>query len=153
MRLEPWEAQAIATAAADIFGVDPVVRLFGSRVDDAARGGDIDLLVDTDAAHTGRCYRDAFWARLQDALGGQRIDVLVAGPDADSGLGHEARRTGQIIAVPPPMPNPRELAYRGTETLTTAGAVDATPDLLQVAARLAALAADRGLIQTDPFSR
>ena len=48
MRLTPTEIAAIKAAARDAFGETVVVRLFGSRVDDHRRGGDIDLHVEVD---------------------------------------------------------------------------------------------------------
>jgi hypothetical protein len=39
MRLSQYEVAIIKEAAAKIFGKEAEVRLFGSRVDDAARGG------------------------------------------------------------------------------------------------------------------
>lgn len=51
------------------------VRLFGSRTDDYARGGDIDLLV----LSTKITYRDKLLirSRLKDKLGNRKIDILV----------------------------------------------------------------------------
>jgi uncharacterized protein len=43
MRLTPDEVEAIKAAARETFGDDVVVRLFGSRVHDHLKGGDIDL--------------------------------------------------------------------------------------------------------------
>lgn len=45
MRLTGTERDAIRACAERVFGPACVVRLFGSRVDDARRGGDIDLHV------------------------------------------------------------------------------------------------------------
>jgi len=47
MRLSKFEIETLVRAAHDYFEPDAVVRLFGSRLDDAARGGDIDLLIET----------------------------------------------------------------------------------------------------------
>ena len=46
MRLSPLQIHATVAATAELAGPDALVRLFGSRLDDALRGGDIDLLVE-----------------------------------------------------------------------------------------------------------
>ena len=55
MRLTEFEVQAIKQSAREVFGAGVGVALFGSRVDDAQRGGDIDLYIKTatgnDLAH------------------------------------------------------------------------------------------------------
>jgi len=52
--------------------------LFGSRVDDARKGGDIDLYIDTDnREHMGE-KRIAFLTRIKRQIGDQRIDLVVA---------------------------------------------------------------------------
>ena len=48
MRLTDGEREVIAVQARRCFGSGATVTLFGSRVDDTRRGGDIDLLVRTD---------------------------------------------------------------------------------------------------------
>lgn len=45
MRLQPNEVNAIAQAVREAFTPGTAVFLFGFRVDDSKRGGDIDLLV------------------------------------------------------------------------------------------------------------
>lgn len=61
--------------------------MFGSRVDDAKRGGDIDLLIEPVkelAADDLVARRSRFVARLYRLLDEQRIDVVVAhGPEDD----------------------------------------------------------------------
>lgn len=47
MRLSAFERQTLKQAALSSFGPGVVLRLFGSRVADGQRGGDIDLLVET----------------------------------------------------------------------------------------------------------
>lgn len=62
------------------------MRLFGSRLDDAARGGDIDLLVECDEAIADLAHkRLQLVAWLQLRLGDQPIDVLVSAPGAPQG--------------------------------------------------------------------
>jgi predicted nucleotidyltransferase len=75
VRLTPEEVAGIRAATAEVFGPDATVRLFGSRVDDAAKGGDIDLPV---AAPSGRAaLRDecALLFALEARLGERKIDV------------------------------------------------------------------------------
>ena len=71
--------------------------MFGSRVDDRARGGDIDLLLETPqpmSAAKVAARRQAFVARLHRLIGERRIDVVVAGPvsPADPPVVASARR-------------------------------------------------------------
>jgi predicted nucleotidyltransferase len=46
MRLNDQQRSIIRTAVTENFGAGANVWLFGSRVDDAARGGDIDLYIE-----------------------------------------------------------------------------------------------------------
>jgi len=52
MRLNDDQARAILHCVRQQFGADAQVKLFGSRLDDSSRGGDVDLLVETAAAPT-----------------------------------------------------------------------------------------------------
>jgi|CXWL01.1.fsa_nt_gi predicted nucleotidyltransferase len=52
MRLTPTQHQCILQAIHQSFGGDAKVWLFGSRVDDVRRGGDVDLYVETDRVNT-----------------------------------------------------------------------------------------------------
>ena len=54
MRLSPAQTRLILNCVHAQFGDDAAVRLFGSRLDDAARGGDVDLLVESAAPATVR---------------------------------------------------------------------------------------------------
>lgn len=47
MRLSPAQIDTIRQAARQNFGADVLIWLFGSRTDDAKRGGDVDLYVET----------------------------------------------------------------------------------------------------------
>ncbi|THD07708.1 nucleotidyltransferase domain-containing protein [Metallibacterium scheffleri] len=80
MRLTPEQAAIIRSAAAEVFGTDARVWLFGSRVDDARRGGDIDLLIETrDRLAPAELVRrrTRYAARLYRSLGEQRIDMVI----------------------------------------------------------------------------
>jgi predicted nucleotidyltransferase len=82
MRLDPHQADRIRKEVHALFGPRARVWLFGSRVDDAARGGDIDLLVSVPEPllHPAR-LASRLGARLQLALGEQRIDVVLEAPN------------------------------------------------------------------------
>ena len=45
MRLTPEQIRSTKQVAAEVFGSDAHAYLFGSRVDDQARSGDIDLYI------------------------------------------------------------------------------------------------------------
>jgi|CXWL01.1.fsa_nt_gi predicted nucleotidyltransferase len=68
MRLSPQHQTAIVHCVRQQFGADARVMVFGSRVDDAARGGDVDLLVESPAPPTLR-QRALTTLALEQALG------------------------------------------------------------------------------------
>ena len=81
MRLTAQEHTAIAQAASAAWQPGTRVSLFGSRVDDDARGGDIDLLVEAGEplqADDLVRRRGAFVTSLYRLMGERRIDVVVA---------------------------------------------------------------------------
>jgi predicted nucleotidyltransferase len=82
MRLSEQQCSVIRTAVAENFGVDANVWLFGSRLDDTARGGDIDLYIeaDTDDADAIVNAKLRFLVTLHKKLGEQKIDVVIRRP-------------------------------------------------------------------------
>jgi predicted nucleotidyltransferase len=96
MRLRKNQQQTIRETVREIFGPDAAVYVFGSRVDDSARGGDIDLLVrlEKPQVETERKILRLV-AKLQIRLGDQPIDVLLQDPEITLNPIHlEAQRTG-----------------------------------------------------------
>lgn len=96
MRLTTEHADIIHQTARRRFGGDVRVWLFGSRVDDSARGGDIDLLVEIGTT-TDNSFREsvAFETDLQLALGDQKFDILLRHPGIPEAPIHcIARKTG-----------------------------------------------------------
>ena len=76
VRLTLTERQAIREASVRRFGVPP--RLFGSRVDDTRRGGDIDLYIETTLSPEDAFQRETQMAAdLYRALGERKIDIVV----------------------------------------------------------------------------
>ena len=104
MRLTPDEASAISAAARDVFGPAAVVRLYGSRADDAKRGGDIDLLIEVPEGRARFEDECAFTRALEDRIGERRVDVLLVSPGrALQPIERIAYRDGVVLesAAPP----------------------------------------------------
>lgn len=82
MRLLPEEVAAIKAASRAAFGDDAVVRLFGSRLDDTLRGGDIDLHIEHAGGRPPAAVSAAFRADLADRIGERAVDLVFHAPDA-----------------------------------------------------------------------
>ncbi len=75
MRLTPTQIQHIKGAIAG-FDDAAEIYLFGSRANDAAKGGDIDLLIFSN--RIGLQQKIELKLRLIDLLGAQKIDLVIA---------------------------------------------------------------------------
>lgn len=76
MRLSDDYVSAIKHAAREAFGPGAVVRLFGSRVHDHLRGGDIDLHLEIDPGRGTDAELDVFEALLFARIEPQRVDKI-----------------------------------------------------------------------------
>lgn len=97
MRLNENQIQAIKTAVAQHFPSDSRVFLFGSRVDNTKKGGDIDLLIETTLTDTElQEARLLTMGTIQRAIGEQKIDIVTmeTGKEPDKLIQSEAIRTG-----------------------------------------------------------
>lgn len=96
MRLTSHERQVIRELGMRHFGRVP--RLFGSRLDDKRRGGDIDLLIATDlpAPEAARRRIDLL-ADLWIALGERKIDILLDDGCISEPVYERARREGVAL--------------------------------------------------------
>ena len=92
MRLTPDQAQAIRERIRGCMGAQARIWLFGSRVDDNRRGGDVDLYVEPETAPdlvtSLRCK-----SALADALD-LNVDLLVQQPGRDLPIYRIARQSG-----------------------------------------------------------
>lgn len=77
MRLTAEEVAGIKAAVAEVFGDAAPVRLFGSRTDDGARGGDIDLLVETTPGDATLAREMALEAALAARIGERKVDIVL----------------------------------------------------------------------------
>jgi predicted nucleotidyltransferase len=77
MRLTAFEISAIKQAVQTIFGTGSEVFLFGSRLDDAKRGGDIDLYIKPQIGND-LAHKIKFQVLLEQRIGEQKIDVILA---------------------------------------------------------------------------
>lgn len=99
MRLTESQQMIIKSAVARIVSADSRVWLFGSRADDARRGGDIDLLVETPCVLPDRvgalCHLEG---ALVMGLGDRKIDVLLKDArTADAPIFAAAKATGVLL--------------------------------------------------------
>ena len=99
MRLDEKSRDIIKSEVVNQLGSKAVVRLFGSRVDDTQRGGDIDLLIESNQTLASRVQEECrLAARLFIKLGGRKVDVLIKDPQQPIQPIHEqALRHGIIL--------------------------------------------------------
>ena len=97
MRLRENEIQAIKTTFKEVFR-DGDIYLFGSRVDDEKKGGDIDLYIDLEERLPYSVVfskKIDFLVELKDKIGEQKIDVLVS-KDKNRSIEQEALKGVEI---------------------------------------------------------
>jgi predicted nucleotidyltransferase len=76
MRLSEHERATVKAQVQSIFGQEAQVFLFGSRVDDLKKGGDIDLFIKIADQSDLFAKKIRFLARIKKILGEQKIDVV-----------------------------------------------------------------------------
>jgi len=101
MRLTAFQIQTICESAEKNFGKNTPVWLFGSRVDDEARGGDIDLYIEPKTQKPSDLIiaKLQFLRDLHKKLGEQKIDVVLRRTDStvDLPVYHIAKQTGVLL--------------------------------------------------------
>lgn len=173
MRLSDRDIAAITDTAAALFGGSATVRLFGSRLHDDLKGGDIDLYVEVDAGQGGAGRTERFRDRLAESLGVDApLDVLVHERGRPlRPIEHLAAETGVVLGSDGGAEEPRQPAgaagmtpaYHNAALLAEALEMSARnleqltwlrprlADLLPLsAATMASLSRDR-LIEIDAF--
>ena len=97
MRLTQQQQATIRAVLRRHFGCNSQIRLFGSRADDTAKGGDIDLYIEPDIQSPDQIVaaRLNALADLHLALGEQKIDLLVRRqPGPELPIHRHAQETG-----------------------------------------------------------
>ncbi|NLQ18965.1 nucleotidyltransferase domain-containing protein [Marinomonas sp. M1K-6] len=85
MRLTDNQVQTIKQVVAMLAGEDAKVTLFGSRVDDTKKGGDIDLLITlNNVIEHPAVLSSKISARLIRLFQGRKVDVLLSAPNLKS---------------------------------------------------------------------
>lgn len=78
MRLTDEQMEAIRQSARQIGGELARVRVFGSRLDDSARGGDLDLMLELPEPVNNPALMAALVSRV---MFGRKVDVLLSAPN------------------------------------------------------------------------
>ena len=92
MRLTKYQIETIKKYTLEVFNTKRVY-LFGSRVDDTKRGGDIDLYIELDDKSELFKKRIKILAKLKRYLGEQKIDVIF-NEDSNRLIEKEAKKWG-----------------------------------------------------------
>lgn len=87
VRIPSEDLAIIRQSFVQYFDSNDQLWLFGSRVDDKKRGGDIDFYVETQLSReAGYKAERAFVERLHEELGEQKIDIVVKYADSDENM-------------------------------------------------------------------
>ena len=98
MRLSPAQTRVILHCVREQLGADASVMLFGSRLDDRTRGGDVDLLVESAAPATLR-QRVLVTMALEKALALPVDIVAVQRGTPGSAFTRITRSRAQLLAA------------------------------------------------------
>ena len=99
MRLTEEQIEAIRISVNEVYGLGAQVWLFGSRVDERRRGGDIDLLVRPAATHIrpSLASKVRFLNILERRIGERKVDVIVEVADDSRPIVRVAHETGVLL--------------------------------------------------------
>ena len=82
MRLTSQQILAIRNLAGQVAGEKARVRVFGSRLDGATRGGDLDLMIElNDPVANPALLAAQISAKVSRILHGRKVDVLISAPN------------------------------------------------------------------------
>ena len=82
MRLTDYQIQTIRQLARQVAGSQSRVRVFGSRLDDAAHGGDLDLMLELlEPVDNPALMAAQMSAQVSRVMHGRKVDVLLSAPN------------------------------------------------------------------------
>ena len=82
MRLTEDQIAEILRLTHEIAGDNALVRVFGSRLDDSARGGDLDLMIECpDPIDNPALLAAQLSAKISRVMLGRKVDVLLCAPN------------------------------------------------------------------------
>ena len=82
MRLTDNQIQTIRQLVRQVAGSQSRVRVFGSRLDDTAHGGDLDLMLElTEPVDNPALMAAQLSAKVSRAMHGRKVDVLLSAPN------------------------------------------------------------------------
>lgn len=96
MRLQDIEINSIKSTVCHVFGNGSKVILFGSRVYDDVKGGDIDLYIQPSNNNNLWEKKIDFLVRLKSTIGDQKIDVVIS-RDKSRLIEQEAIKNGIVL--------------------------------------------------------
>lgn len=97
MRLSNFEIKIIKESVEKIFGNNAKVFLFGSRINDSKRGGDIDLYIETNKTIEALNKKIKLSIQLKKLLGDQRIDIVINNFQSSKDIFTVARQEGILL--------------------------------------------------------
>ena len=77
MRLQRREIEAIRTAVREVFGATATIRVFGSRIRDDLKGGDVDLFVEVEPGQASIANEQRLRDRIAPAIDDLRADIIL----------------------------------------------------------------------------
>ena len=94
MRLKKEYIEIIKNTVKDYFGINAHVYLFGSRVYDNKKGGDIDLYIETNETNNIFKKKIRLLVELKKIIGDRKIDIVINNFKYDKDIYRVARSEG-----------------------------------------------------------
>ncbi len=97
MRIRKEYIANIKEIARNNFGKDVQIYLFGSRVDDSKKGGDIDLYIETKISEELFDKKIKMLSALYKTIGEQKIDLIINNFTRDKLIYKVAKQEGVLL--------------------------------------------------------